>query len=370
MKKIGSLVFLVVATWSTGYAQRQDLDNVHTESGRVYYEQRLYRNPLPGMLQASKLVPAGDSAELVPLFQGVPLAAYRLHPGVVGVRTLGAEERKAYHQSHRIHPLTYRFDFRIQPEFIANFGNFRRPVESRTNLLLQSQLYLWRGMVVNYGLLIPIINDLDRRPNRVCPAPLYLNQFMALGRADFLSLSAGLFANDHYGLNVQYQRMDLTSPWTYGLEGSLTGFYYYPRGGIYYEPIKELMLLANVAYRLAKWDATLKLSGGQFLARDRGVRMDLIRQFANVEIALYATKSGNGATMGFNLAVPLPPGKIIQGSQARLRTTEEFRWEYTYTRGYNIGEKYRIGYQLDEKLRQYYRSYIANQIIRLEKIRK
>jgi hypothetical protein len=80
-----------------------------------------------------------------------------------------------------------------------------------------------------------------------------------------------------------------------------------------------------------------------------------------VEVALYATKTGNGATVGFNLAVPIPPGKIVQGRYLRLRTTEEFRWEYTYTRGYRIGERYRLGYQLDERLRQYHRGYLSNQ---------
>ncbi len=359
-------VLLALMAAGTACAQLRDLDHVNVDSGRVFYEQRLYRNPLPGLLLAKKAVPAGDSAELVPLFQGIPLGGYRLGQGGVTVRPLTREERRTYHQRHPLHPLTYRFDFRIHPEFIANFGNFRRPVESRTSVLLQSQLYLWRGMVVNYGLLFPLVNHLDGRPNRIRPAPFYLNQFLAVGAADFLSLSAGLFANDHFGFNAQYQHLNLNSPWTYGLEAGVTGFYYYPRGGIYYDSLDELLVLANVAYRFSAQDLTVKLSGGQFLAQDRGVRMDLVRQFANVEIALYATKSGNGATVGFNLAVPIPPGKIAQTDHLRVRTTEEFRWEYTYTRGYRIGERYRMGYQLDEKLRQYHRSYLSNQLRRLE----
>jgi len=72
------------------------------------------------------------------------------------------------------------------------------------------------------------------------------------------------------------------------------------------------------------------------------------------------------STLGFNFAVPIPPGKIFQGKNARLRTTDEFRWEYTYTRGYKIGERYRVGYQLDQKLRQYHQDYLNTQYEQLK----
>jgi hypothetical protein len=366
MKRINGVFLLWWLSGSGILAQQYGLENVSrdTTEHRVYYEQRLYRNPLVGMLEARRSLSTTEKDAFVPMLQGIPIGSYSIGPDL-GFTPLTAAERRAYHREHRINPLTYKFDFRIHPEFVVNFGNFSRPVESRTSVMLQSQLPLWRGMVVHYGVLFPIVNHLDGRPDNIRPAPFYVNQFLALPQHQFLSMSAGLFYNDQYGLNVQYQRMNLAGPWTYGLELSRTGFYYYPRGGIYYGPLNEWMALANVAYRLRSQDLTVKVTGGQFMHRDRGVRMDMVRQFANVEIALYATKTGNGATLGFNLAVPIPPGKIVQGRYLRLRSTEEFRWEYTYTRGYKIGERYRLGYQLDERLRQYHRSYLANQMDRL-----
>jgi len=367
MKKIISLLVLV-GTSPTLLAQLSDFDNVHqdTTAGQVFYEQRLSRNPLVGLLQMRNGLPKRPGRAYIPLIQGIPVGKYRTQKDGLDFLPLTQQELKDYHQRHPINPLTYRFDFRIHPEFVANFGNFQNPVESRTSLYLQSQVYLWRGMVFNYGVLFPIANDLDGRPNRIRPAPLYVNQFLAFEGHHFLSLSAGTFYSDRFGLNAQYQHMNLAGRWTYGLEAGLTGFYYYPRGGIYYEPLRELLVLGNVAYRWYAHDLTVKLSGGQYLAQDRGVRMDMIRQFTNVEIGFYVTKTGNGATLGFNFAIPIPPGKIVQGEQFRLRTSEEFRWEYTYTRGYDIGERYRLGYQLDERLRQYHRSYLSNQWHRLQ----
>ncbi|ACT94564.1 hypothetical protein [Dyadobacter fermentans] len=72
-------------------------------------------------------------------------------------------------------------------------------------------------------------------------------------------------------------------------------------------------------------------------------------------------KTNNGTTAGFNFAIPIPPGKIAQGRKVRFRTTDEFRWEYSYTRGFRIGERYRTGYQLDQKLRQYHTDYLNRQ---------
>ena len=176
-----------------------------------------------------------------------------------------------------------------------------------------------------------------------------------------MSLSAGLFYNDQYGLNVQYRHADLTKNWSYGLEAGYTGFYFFPKNGFYYESPENLLLLADVAYRIPRRDVTLKLSGGQYLFQDRGVRFDFIRQLGNVEVGFYATKTVNGGTGGFNFAVPIPPGRIAQTQRVRLRSTEEFRWEYAYSRGYNIGTRYRLGNQLDALLRQYHSSYIQNQ---------
>ncbi len=368
MKKSLSLLGMWLGLLPALYAQLNDFDNVHrdTLTGRVFYEQRLDRNPLVGLLGMRKALPDNAERAYVPLMQGIPVGSYTPRGSEIDFRALSRAERKDYHRQHPLNPLTYRFDFRIHPEFVANFGNFRNPVESRTSLMLQSQLYLWRGMVFNYGVLFPLQNDLDGRPSNIRFSPLYLNQFLAFEGHHFLSLSAGTFYSDRYGVNAQYQHMNLNGRWTYGLEAGLTGFYYYPRGGIYYEPLRDLLLLANVAYRWEPLDLTLKVSGGQYLTNDRGVRVDMVRQFTNVEIGLYATKSGNGATLGFNFAVPIPPGRIVQGDRVRLRTSEEFRWEYTYTRGYNIGERYRLGYQLDERLRQYHRSYLSNQWKRLQ----
>ena len=366
-----SLLLLILLAFSAS-AQKEDvekrrrslwlnyenttLDSTHK---KIYYEQRLDRNPLYGFWEMRQALGDSSIQEYLPMFQGVIIANYRLGSKITA-RLPTAEERKVQHIKFLPHPGRYKFDFWLQPAFAAMFGYRDQVVQSNTSILLQTQFYLWQGMVLNAGILFPITNDMDGHAKIIRPAPVFLNQFLAFGK-NFISASAGYFYNDQYGVNVQYRHADMNNPFSYGLEAGLTGTYYYPKGGIYAGPLDQLFAQADVAYRLAKPDITLKLSGGQFLWKDRGVRIDFIKQFTNVEIGLYAAKTKNGSTAGFNFAIPIPPGKILQGRNARLRTTDQFRWEYSYTRGFQIGERYRTGYQLDQKLRQYHTNYLNSQ---------
>jgi hypothetical protein len=358
-----SLVFHQTFAQSDKYTPeklRQSFENIQPPGGNVFYEQRLYRNPLIGLYEIQKVIADTSAKNYIPLFNGFPVGKYSVGENVQH-STLNDIERKAYLRSNRF-PLhkKYKADFWIQPYFAAIFGNFEKPVESNTSIALQTQLYLLPGLTLQTGVMFPIVNDLDGRPKNIRPAPTFLNQFYNKGH-NFISASAGFFQNDQYGVNVQYRRADLSKPWSFGMEAGLSGFYYYPKGGIYYEDMKNLLLLADVSYRFKGPDITLKVSGGQFLWNDKGARIEMVRQFTNVELGVYAVKTQNGSTLGFNFAVPIPPGKIIQGKHARLRTTDEFRWEYTYSRGYRIGERYRLGYQLDQKLRQFHQDYLNRQ---------
>lgn len=365
-------LFLLVLLISPAFAQKEDTEKrrrnlwlnyenttLDTTGKKIFYEQRLDRNPLYGLWEMRQALADTTIREYLPMFQGIIVGSYTLGPKITA-RLPTAEERKVQQIRFLPHPGRYKFDFWLQPAFAAIFGYRDQVVQSNTSILLQTQFYLWQGMVLNAGILFPLTNDMNDRDKIIRPAPVFLNQFYAFGK-NFISASAGYFYNDQYGINVQYRHTDMTNPFSFGLEAGLTGTYYFPKGGIYAGPLDQLFLQADAAYRFSRPDVTMKISGGQFLWKDRGVRVDFIKQFTNVEIGLYAAKTKNGSTAGFNFAIPIPPGKIAQGRNARLRTTDQFRWEYSYTRGFQIGERYRTGYQLDQKLRQYHTDYLNSQ---------
>ncbi|RAI74731.1 hypothetical protein HMF3257_11500 [Spirosoma telluris] len=124
---------------------------VDSTTHRVYYEQRLYRNPLIGLIELNQALTSQTSTEYVPMYQGVPIAGYRLSSPFQAT-LLSRQERKAINRVVPFSMRRYKFDFRIQPEVIANFGFKLDPYQTKTSLLLQSQLYLTRGLVLNFGL--------------------------------------------------------------------------------------------------------------------------------------------------------------------------------------------------------------------------
>ncbi|MCF0060511.1 YjbH domain-containing protein [Dyadobacter chenwenxiniae] len=347
----------------TGYRKlRGNFENVTLDStGVISYEQRLNRNPFPALYQLKQLYADSADMRFVPLFQGIPIAQYKLSDKLeMSEVSQEFRERHKMRTKFPLHRNGYSLDFWVQPYFNAIFGNFDKPVQSNTSIAIQSQILLLPGMSLDFGILFPIVNDLDSRPKKIRPSPVFLNQFYSKNH-NHISASAGFFQNDQYGVNIQYRRANLQQPWSFGVEAGLTGDYYYPDKGVYYGNMEKLLLILDAAYLLSNPDITFKVSAGRYLAGDTGVRLDMLRQFSNVEIGFYAMTTSNGSTIGFNFAIPLFPGKLLNGKHVRFRTSSEFPWEYNYTRGYRIGERYRTGYQLDQKLRQYHRQYLGRQ---------
>lgn len=336
-------------------------DRVRHDTLGISYEQRTYRNPYNGFVELRYVLSDSSGQAYIPLFQGVPLASFQKKGNQIAVTPLAMENRRILGVQQWFPFREYKLDFSLLPQFTAKFGNYDNPVEAKINLLLNTQLYLARGLALTTGVTFPLINDLDRQSMRLRLAPTFLNKFLMFKRANFMSLSAGLFYKDQYGVNAQYRYFDLNKHWSFGLEGSYTGYYRISGDYFEYQKPEQILVSADISYRIYKQDITLKLSGGQYLYEDRGVRFDFIRQFTNVEMGFYALKTTNGASVGFNFAVPIPPGSILKKKHFHWRTADEFRWEYLYVKGYNMGERYRTGYQLDEKLRMYHSSYWSNQ---------
>ncbi len=369
MKKFISCLIGFYAITNICYAQTDkkaraflNYENVHKDSAGVSYEQRIYRNPLNGLIELRYALQEETSEEnYIPLFQGVPFVSYKKKGPMVTGEALSEQRQKKLGLREWFPFRKYKFDFSLLPQFTAKFGNLDNPVEAKINLLLNTQIYLSRGLSLTTGIAFPIINDLDKQSMSLRLAPTFINKFAVFRKVNFMSLSAGLFYKDQYGLNVQYRHFDINKHWSFGLEGSYSGYYRFSGQYFEYQKPRHVLFLGDVSYRIFKHDVTLKLSGGQYLYKDKGIRFDLIRQFTNVDIGFFALKTGNGTSVGFNLAIPIPPGPILKNKQFRLRTADEFRWEYLYVKGYNLGEYYRTGYQLDEKLRMYHSSYWNNQ---------
>lgn len=324
------------------------------DSLKIFFEHREFRNPFHSIRYAklllSEMTPQSKEVVWVPMYHNTLMGSYTEGHAY---QPLTAEDRLFFREQNSLHR-GYRFHFRLQPDLSARFGYYSDPLQVKLNLVLDSRLYLAPGLSLQTGISIPLENSLDAQDMSLKLAPSMLHYFKQPWNSHFFALSVGTFYFDRYGFDLQYRYARFDNDWSFGLESGLTGFYWLNQGSFYAEPMDDLYAVADVEYRLPLEDLSLRLSAGQFLFADKGVRLDLIRQFGAVDVGLHVAHSEAGSSGGFQVAFSLFPGKILRTRKLELRSTEEFRWEYSYNNEEAVAKKFRIGIpRLGDLLRQY-----------------
>jgi len=342
-----------------GFENVQIIDSNDTLD--VFFEHREFRNPYHSMKFADLLIANGslqESRELnfIPIYHNVPIGKYNNEN--LEYSYLSRSESAYFNNNNKVFK-NYRFSLRLHPEVISRFGFYSDPFETKFNINLDSRVYIARGLSVQTGIVIPVVNNLDNQNMQLRLAPSMLHYFNQPWDHNFISLSLGSFYNNRYGLDLEFRHADLSKRWSYGVSAGLTGFYWLNGLSLYNEGLDDFYATADVEYRLPLENLGIKFTAGQFLYKDKGVRLDLIKQFAAAEIGLFVAATDIGTTAGFQFAFALFPGKIYRNRKVELRTTEEFRWEYTYNNVDPVAQTFRIGMpRLSNILRQYNQNYL------------
>lgn len=336
--------------WKAGFEQVHILaekDTVH-----VFFEKRSFRYPLHSMEYGSLLRDSVDKRPFVwiPLYNNRPIGAYK--DGSFMFRALSKPEINFYRKANDL--TNYRFHFRLMPDFNGRFGYYSDPFQNKTSLILDTRLYLLPGLSLHSGILFPIYNSLDNQPLNIRPGPTMLSWFGHRGK-HFITLTTGTFLSSRYGIDMQYRYAALDGFFSFGLETSYTGYYFWPESGLYTESLKDFMLIADAEYRLPQLpQISLRLSAGQFLGGDLGARADLIRQWGPVDISFYVAASTAGRNAGFQFIVPIFPGNLLRTNRMEFRTAEEFPWEYSFNNEETVARRFRLSVpRLSEVVRQY-----------------
>lgn len=352
MKKIGLLIILIGILINTSHAQKvlKSFENIDEEDSTIYFENRTLRSQV---IIFSKFKDVGFN-EAIPMIYGIPVAKY----SVDKLGNIQVTEAQKKTQSLSSVSRNYKIDFVLAPQFTASFGNPEKAVASKTNLLLNTNIVLPFGFSVYTGITFPLINNFNNQPLNIRPAPTFISQFVSLKKFQYVSWSAGLFYQDRYGIDFQYQKANPSSKISYGIDINYSGVYYwYPERNFRYTSFKDFSALVNASWRLKKYNSQFRITAGRFLYKDIGARLEFVRQYKKADIGFFGISTTNGNTVGLHLAFAIPPGSIAQNKHLRIRTTEEFVWDYYYSNGFFIGERFRTNFQLDERLSLYHKSY-------------
>ena len=318
-----NIIFFITLTWSiTSFGQYEEalqegFDQIIEDDKLVYFEHQGLRNPL---LSFKKL---NDYSKDLPFAKVI---TYHHMPimGYINQGTYFAPKKLRLKNNQK------QFQIRLQPNIRTRFGYYTDPYEVKLGMILDTRIYLASGLSFIGGLEIPIHNNLDNQSAAIRPAPSMLNFMKKLSPSDYIAFSAGLFFVDRYGFDFEYRHQALFSNFSYGFETSYTGFYRFEGFRYTTRNFSSLSLIADVEYQMPFENLSLRLSAGRWLFEDFGFRLDLTRRFDRAEYGLYAASTNFGSSAGFQFACQLFPGIITKHKKKLLRTTEEFRYKYSY----------------------------------------
>lgn len=338
------------------------------EGERVFvtFENTRYRDLRRGLREvAAQLLPAigaGGELVLVPSVDGVPL----------GTATYAAGARPAApaeEDSAALHPLTSlslsglpsallaspqasssygRLDVVVHPWFEASFGDFDEPVRSRTGVAPEVRVALRRGLRLSAQVLFTLQDDLPTGESRVRPGLLTLSQTVRLPRNVFLHATAGAFTPNRYGADVQARAWSPSGRWFAGAELAQTGLASYARDNWQLSRTADRTALVEAGWRDLRHGLTVQATAGAFLGDQQGIRLDVVRQFGEVDLGWFVVASVEGKNGGAMLRIPLGVPKHPAPRALRLRAADAFRWEYRYYGFVPGGRRFRTGNTSEE----------------------
>ena len=240
-----------------------------------------------------------------------------------------------------------RVDVILHPWFEARYGDYDEPVRSRTGVAPELRVALRPGLVAAAQVLVAVQDELHPEQRRIRPVLATVSQTVRLPQNVFVSAAAGAFRRDRYGADVEVRAYLGDGRWVAGGEAGLTGAVSYGRDRWRFSAMEEPTALVELAHRNVRYGLTLRATAGAFLADYRGVRLEAVRQFGELEVGWFALRSSLGSNAGVTLRIPLPPATRSHTGPVRIRMADAFVWEYRYQELEPGGRRYDAGGALE-----------------------
>ena len=347
------------------------------EGERVFvtFENTRYRDLRRGLDEAAaRLLPVLGDGELVlvPTVDGVPLGTARYTAGAGSVAHTESDSTDAavpgpraslslagvprgLRSVPRASSSFGRVDVVVHPWFEASFGDYAEPIRSRTGVAPEVRIALRRGLRLSAQMLFTLQDDLPTGESRIRPGLVTLGQTLRLPRNVFVHATAGAFTPNRYGADVQARAYSPGGRWFAGAELGRTGLTSFARDDWRRYGMDDRTALVEAGWRDLRHGLTVQATAGAFLNDQQGIRLDVVRQFGEVDLGFFAVTSEEGRNGGAVLRIPLGVARHPRPHAFRLRAADAFRWEYRYYGFVPGGRRFRTG-QFEELVRPVGRS--------------
>jgi len=176
--------------------------------------------------------------------------------------------------------------------------------QTKNGFGLAEEAYLGRGLKVQARQDLPLMNDIEVEGEKTKPVmqDAYASYSGAFDPRTFVQITGGFYGNTRYGGTGEVRRYLDGERFRLGGRYSLSR-----RNGYTGGQVAESAALAEAGWYDACNDLQVSVLGGQFLAGDRGLRLESTRYFGPTTLTFFAYDTNRSPVHGgFQLFVPLP----------------------------------------------------------------
>lgn len=320
---------------------------------------------------------AGKTRQVIVLQLGLPQISLVLpaSPPVVvpGATNSGwlpmyglGEAWKTVKNSPQINRSRWKVDLVFYPQFAFRNQKYRRIYDVLLNLSPALEISPIRGMKITGQVIIPVFNQYGAKYEQIRPGFFTLEQhFRVLN--NFVDLTAGIFNQDRWGLDLRLSRPVMTEGWlsNFALEGriGLTGSSYFYHWNWHYGPVKLITWNVGGSYFNSMFNVLCEVKAIKFLAGDYGVRADMTRHFKRASVGFYIMKNNRGnVDGGFHFAIALPPMRQKRGKYFRVMPARYFDLEYKAAGLFFNGKSYETRPGENKAINNFNPRYIKSQL--------
>ncbi|MGK9476553.1 hypothetical protein [Melioribacter sp. OK-6-Me] len=346
----------------------------------IAYENRLYRFNVDGLFEVMNIIKdykGYDMVVITMLNNKIPMLEVkynnRLFYSVMEGTTDWSDFEKSLIISYTSvnferdteNQSDFRTDLTIHPGFKGQFGDYDNPVRAQVNIIPELRTSWWKGMELNIQTIIPIYNEFKGEGDYIRPGIVSLGQTLKISETTFFTSTIGYFTENRYG--TDFSMMKVFNNGNIILRGNAgyTGYLSIYQNKYYYSDLYLFTYNISMKYRINKYDLTVGVTTGKFLYKDKSIRLDINRQFGETELGFFAVRSYDGNTNGgFNFSIPIFPSKYSTPSFFRIRTAENFRWEYRVKGEISslVGMTYNTGNYFEKEFYSYNPAFIKNEL--------
>jgi len=261
---------------------------------------------------------------------------------------------KKFEGQETVNSSFYKADIPVGVNLEYALGDFTDGVKIDLNLTPELRTVLGKGLTASFEYHTRVANDLTEY-NYSSPNILKASQDIRLSGNKFLSVNFGFFSNQRFGIHAKYLSYLLEERLAFHMTFGLNQFAFLNNElKLEYNNFDRYLYNAGLTYRINSLDTDISAEYGKYLGFDIGYKVSVQRQFNEVYIGFFFTKTNGGENLGFNFQVPFFGNKYLKPNRVRVRPGDQFILDYNYSGSNDVGTTYSIGENFQNNLKEFY----------------